>query len=37
MNGLELARAFYAACRPALMAAIPDVMAQAAAGLVGEG
>lgn len=37
MNGLELARAFYIACRPALMAAIPDIMAQAAVGLVGEG
>lgn len=37
MNGLELARDFYTACRPALMAAIPDVMAQAAAGLAGEG
>ena len=37
MNGLELARAFYAACRPALLAAIPDVMTQGAAGLVGEG
>lgn len=37
MKGLELARAFYTACRPALVAAIPDVMEQAAAGLVGEG
>ena len=37
MNGLELARAFYTACRPALMAAIPDIMAEAAAGLAGEG
>ena len=37
MNGLELSRAFYSACRPALVAAIPDIMAQAAAGLVGEG
>ena len=37
MNGLELARAFYTACRPALLAAIPDVMARAAAGLAGEG
>ena len=37
MNGLELARAFYAACRPALVAAMPDIMARAAAGLAGEG
>lgn len=37
MNGLELARAFYAACRPALMTAMPDIMARAAAGLAGEG
>ena len=37
MNGLELARAFYTASRPALVAAMPEVMAQAAAGLVGEG
>ncbi|MBD5538948.1 MAG: DUF4037 domain-containing protein [Desulfovibrio sp.] len=37
MNGLELARAFYAACRPALAAAIPDIMARGAAGLAGEG
>lgn len=37
MKGLELARAFYTACRPALVAAIPDVMNQAAAGLAGEG
>lgn len=37
MNGLELARAFYAACRPALVAAMPDIMSRAAAGLAGEG
>ena len=37
MQGLELARAFYARCRPLLEARVPDVMAQAAAGLVGEG
>ncbi|MBD5538781.1 MAG: DUF4037 domain-containing protein [Desulfovibrio sp.] len=37
MKGLELARAFYAASRPALVAAMPDVMEKAAAGLAGEG
>lgn len=37
MNGLELARAFYAASRPALSSALPEVMPHAAAGLVGEG
>lgn len=37
MNGLELARDFYAACRPALVAAMPDIMDRAAAGLAGEG
>ena len=37
MKGLELARAFYAASRPALVEAMPDVMAKAAAGLAGEG
>lgn len=37
MKGLELARAFYTACRPALVAAIPDIMARGAAGLAGEG
>lgn len=37
MTGLSLARAFYDVCRPILHAQIPDVMAQAAVGLVGEG
>ena len=37
MKGLELARAFYEASRPALVAAMPDIMAKAAAGLAGEG
>ncbi len=37
MQGLELAREFYRHCRPLLLAAIPDIMAQAAIGLVGEG
>ncbi len=37
MKGLELARAYYEACAPILMERIPDVMAQAAAGLAGEG
>lgn len=37
MQGLALSRAFYAACRPVLWAAIPDIMERAAVGLVGEG
>lgn len=37
MTGLELAKSFYAACKPILCKAIPDIMKQAAAGLVGEG
>lgn len=37
MKGLELARAYYEVCAPLLRDRIPDVMAQAAAGLVGEG
>ena len=37
MQGLELARAFYARCRPLLEERVPDIMAQAAVGLVGEG
>ncbi|SDF26856.1 DUF4037 domain-containing protein [Desulfovibrio legallii] len=36
-SGLALARAFYDACRPSLLADIPDIMARAAVGLVGEG
>ena len=37
MKGLELARAYYEVCAPLLQERIPDVMAQAAVGLVGEG
>lgn len=37
MKGMELARKFYESCRPVLTGAIPDIMAQAAIGLVGEG
>lgn len=37
MKGLALARQFYTACRPILMREIPELMACAAAGLVGEG
>ncbi|WP_288956717.1 DUF4037 domain-containing protein [uncultured Desulfovibrio sp.] len=37
MNGLSLARDYYAACRPILLQAIPDIMARAAVGLAGEG
>lgn len=37
MTGLELARGYYAACKPVFMRKIPDIMAQAAAGLAGEG
>ena len=37
MQGLELARAYYEHCEPLLRERIPDVMDQAAAGLVGEG
>ena len=37
MNGLELSHAFYETCLPVLRAQIPDLMEQAAAGLVGEG
>lgn len=37
MTGLELARCYYNACRPVLFEFMPDIMAQAAAGLVGEG
>lgn len=37
MKGLELGRAFYRHCRPLLMATVPDIMARAAVGLVGEG
>ena len=33
MNGLSLARDYYAACRPILLQAIPDIMARAAVGL----
>lgn len=37
MQGLTLAREFYHACRPVLWEEIPDIMARAAIGLVGEG
>lgn len=37
MKGLDLAREFYAACRPRLYELIPDLMEQACAGLAGEG
>lgn len=37
MKGLELSRAYYEYCAPLLQERIPDVMARAAAGLVGEG
>jgi len=37
VNGLPLAREFHAACLPILREHIPDVMARAATGLVGEG
>ena len=37
MNGLSLARDYYAACRPILLQAIPDIMERAAVGLAGEG
>jgi len=37
MQGLDLARTFYAVCRPMLRAGIPDIMDRAAVGLVGEG
>ncbi|MDY0258936.1 MAG: DUF4037 domain-containing protein [Desulfovibrio sp.] len=37
MQGLALAKAFYAVCRPILWRELPDVMPNAAAGLVGEG
>ncbi len=37
MNGLSLAREYYAVCRPILVREIPDVMERAAVGLVGEG
>lgn len=37
MNGLALAREFYAACRPVLMAEIPQIMRRAVVGLAGEG
>ena len=37
MNGLELARDFYAHCRPLLQAALGDIWDKACVGLVGEG
>ena len=37
MNGLELARDFYAHCRPLLQAALGDIWDVACVGLVGEG
>lgn len=37
MTGLELARDCFFACRPILAETIPDIMRQAASGLVGEG
>lgn len=37
MQGMELSRRFYDYCRPVLMEKMPDVMAAAAIGLVGEG
>lgn len=37
MKGLDLSRAFYAACRQTLWAEMPDVMCMAAVGLAGEG
>ena len=37
MNGLALSHSFYQACRPLLMAEIPDIMRRTASGLVGEG
>lgn len=37
MNGLALAREFYAVCRPVLMAELPRIMAGAVVGLAGEG
>lgn len=37
MNGLELSREYYELCKPVLQAKIPEIMAQAACGLVGEG
>ena len=37
MTGLELARAFYEHCLPLLLERIPDVLEEAAIGLVGEG
>lgn len=37
MKGMDLSRRFYDHCRPALMDKMPDVMALAAIGLVGEG
>lgn len=37
MNGLQIAKAFYEQCKPQLVAAMPEVMAQACAGLAGEG
>ena len=36
-SGQDLARDFYTACRPSLMADIPEIMARAAVGLAGEG
>lgn len=37
MKGLELAREYYQACRPILYELTPETMAQACAGLCGEG
>ena len=37
MKGLDLAREFYAVCRPVLQAQLGDIMDTAAVGLVGEG
>lgn len=37
MKGLELSRAFYAACRSVLWAEMPEIMRLSAAGLAGEG
>ena len=37
MKGLDLAREFYAVCRPVLQAELGGIMDMAAVGLVGEG
>ena len=37
MNGLRIAKEYYNMCRPLLWEALPDIMAQSAAGLAGEG